>query len=48
MYCRVTLNKNSNDDMFDNFYYYEERYSEIILRKVSTVEPIYRISCCIP
>jgi len=29
LYCRVTLNENSN--MFDNFYYYEHRYSQIIL-----------------
>jgi len=28
LYWRVTLNKKSNNDMFYNFHYYEERYSE--------------------
>jgi len=31
LYCRVTLNEKSNNDMFDNFYCYEQRYSQIIL-----------------
>ena len=30
LYCQVTLNENSNNDMFDNFDYYEQRYSKII------------------
>jgi len=27
----VTLNENSNNDVFDNFHCYEQRYSKIIL-----------------